>query len=397
MKRAITSSCIALAITFSSPAAELAESLEAFSIYQFGDSKEHLHKARLATFRGADEPEVRLRQEQLVLEFLQSDATVDARREAMLWLANLGTTASVPVLETLAEDEDFKDVAAIALAEVQGRRPFMSSGDTETTPPDTDAILSEDERAARMAIEAIAEGFANRDSQAWLLENLENIPPHRRLTALNALLRADESVGVEAAATLESSDDPEVRRAAILALGTHAGAQDIPRFAKWLRSDDPSLHTAARDALVAAPEPAIRGALMEWLSGDDRAMQSKAIEIAAQRGARFAGDELLRVADDSDNPNQESAVAAIAMASPAEMLPAVIDRWTAAAGSRLESEWQSTTWALARRQPDYEAAIQTLQVRASDAPESVRRAIESMAERLESAMPEISLDELRGD
>ncbi len=390
----------ALALSLSAAsAADLHSALNAISGYQFGQAKENLHAARLAAFRGADDGEVRAANERLLLGFLESDASVDARREACLWLANLGTAASVPVLEALAEDERFADVANIALAEVKGERSYTASNKIAPTPPESDAMLGDDERAARMAFESIAANADTTEARAWLIANHSEVPPHRQIVAMNTLLRADAAASAEVVDMLTASEHPEVRNAAIAVLGSLGRPQDIPRLTAWLEADadeDESLQAAALAAWVAAPESTVRDALTAWLRGEDAFTQAKAIEIAAQRGASFAVEDLLRIAKDPANPNRKSAATAVAWASPPETFAEVVEIWIAAAGGEMEADWQTATWALARRQPDYSTAIRTLESRAAEAPPKARAAIHSMANRLKSALPEIPLDPLRG-
>jgi len=396
MKRTLTGLGIAMAITLATATADLASSLNTISGYQFGQSKESLHAARLAAFRGTDDGEVRAANERLLIGFLQSDASVDARREACLWLANLGTTASVPVLETLAADERFADVANIALTEVKGERPYTASSKITPPPPESATMLADDERAARMAFESITASADTTEARAWLLANHSKLPPHRQIVAMNTLLRADAAASAEVVEALAASAHPDVRNAAIVALGTLGRPQDIPRLTAWLEADsDESLQAAAIAAWVAAPESTVRDTLTVWLRSDDASTQAKAIEIAAQRGASFAGEDLLRIAKDPANPNRKPAAAALAWASPPETFAEVVEHWIAAAGGEMESEWQAATWALARRQPDYSTAILALEARAADAPPKARAAILSMANRLKSALPEVPLDQLR--
>jgi len=385
---------LALALTLSTATAtDLSSSLDALTGYKFGDAKESLHTARLAAFHGTNDDEKRRKNERLLVAFLQSEATVDARREACLWLANLGTPAAVPVLESLAKDERFADVAAIALADVKGRpaTPPSRKGTPATAAPD--AMPGADERAARIALDSIA---TDADARAWIPANLTKLPPHRQIVAMNILLRADagESAGVVDALT--ASEHPDVRHAAIAALGQLGRPEDIPRLEMWLRdAKNEPLSAAALAALVAAPEPLVRDTLTDWLHDGDAAIQAMAIDIVAQRGATFAGPELLRIAGDTANPNRKSAIAGVAWASQHEAFAEVTDLWIAAAGGDMESDWQATAWVLARRQPDYANAIGMLESRAAAAPQKIRAAILAMAARLESAQPELPLEVLR--
>ena len=50
----------------------------------------------MAAYRGANDEKIRLENESLLLEFIQSEASLDARREACMWLANLATKRVCP-------------------------------------------------------------------------------------------------------------------------------------------------------------------------------------------------------------------------------------------------------------------------------------------------------------
>ena len=391
MKLSLTCLCVALAAKMAATAGgDLAFHLEAFSAYRFGDAKDSLHATRLAALRGANAAEVRRENERLLIAFVESAASVDARREACLWLANLGTEASVPVLEALAGDERFADVAGIALAEVRGERPGWHGASPAPAIRVPAALIGDDEREARMAFEAIATGAANKDARAWLVANLAGLPPHRQLVAMHALLRADANEAAAAVEQLTESPDVGVRSAAVV-----ARARDISYLTSVLFGEDETWKPAAIEAMVAAPEHAVREWISKGLRVSDVEMQAMAIDIAARRGAGFAGDGLLRIANDAANPNRKAAIAAIATATPVDMMDEVVGRWLAAAGGEVASDWQATVWAVARRQPDYPVAVRALQARVADAPESSRAAIVAMAGRLESAMPDVSFDALR--
>ena len=95
-------------------ASELESALESFASYQFGDSKKVLHHARLASYQGTDDAQRRLQNEQLLQDFIQSDASLSARRQACLWLSDLATESSRSLLTELMDQEGFEDVAQIA-------------------------------------------------------------------------------------------------------------------------------------------------------------------------------------------------------------------------------------------------------------------------------------------
>lgn len=397
MKPPILRLCFAFAISLATVAAvELESSLKEFSQYRFGDSKKALHDARLAAFDGANDDKVRAKHEHLLHVFLQSeDTSMDARREACLWLGKIGTQASKPLLVELMASESFTDVAQIALAEMADDPQAVLPPSPPTSSQLIDAIRGDDEVLARMAFESIADGVAKEDVGGWILANIATLPPHRQQVSMNALIRADVSGKSQVVEHLVVHGEGGIRLAAIRALGLLGRPQDVGTLVANLSLADEDVVSAARDGLAMAPEDAVRDELLDLLQNGDSEIQSKAIGVAAARGAEFAGDALLQIATQAANPNAKAAASALGWASAPDAFPRVIAAYADGSTAAVESELQAAVWQLARRQPDYKQAIKLLDAHAKNASEKIRASLHSMARRLETVLPEISLDAIR--
>ncbi len=77
-----------LAGTATSHASDLKPALETFARYEYGQAKQGLHETRMAAFRGTDKAQIRRKNEDLLIAFILSDASLDARREACFWLSD---------------------------------------------------------------------------------------------------------------------------------------------------------------------------------------------------------------------------------------------------------------------------------------------------------------------
>jgi len=396
-----------LAVCGSVMAADLGQALKEFAGYEYGGSKKVLHDTRMTAFRGTDDAALRLKNEQQLLEFVQSGATLDARREACFWLSDLATDASIPMLKKLAADDDFSDVAQIALDALEKRQPAdvgevaSASGRFKAAVMKSDkqvdvlanALLGSDEKQARLALNLIGEGVATKGACAWLGANAGKLSAERQVVAMNLLLQLDAPEKEVVIAQLAKEGSGVARLAAIRNLGALGRESDAAGLMSSAMSPDQSVAEAARMGLLAMPKEAVGGCLLEALKGSEPGAQAKAIELAGARGAAIAAEELFRIAGEDDNPNQKAAAAALGMAAPPKAFERALAGFAKVEGMPIEKEMQSAVWTLARRQPDYERAVKVLRAQAAKSSEKVRGALESMAKKLEALKPKASLDQ----
>lgn len=394
----------ALAVCGSVMAADLEQALKEFAGYEYGGSKKVLHDTRMTAFRGTNDAALRLKNEQQLLEFVQSGATLDARRKACFWLSDLATDASVPVLKKLVAQDDFSDVAQIALDAIEKEQATAAAATSATGRFKSEvmasdkkvdvlagALLGDDDDLARLALNLIREGVATNEACAWLGENAGKLAADRQIVAMNVLLQVDGAGKEKVIHQLAKSAEGEARLEAIRNLGSLGRLEDAAHLFGLLLVADAQVAAAAREGLLRVPENAFKACLPGALGSEVSHMQGKAIEVAAARGANCASGDFFRIAAEEGNPNRGAAAAALGTVAAPREFGRLLEILVAAAGTPLEKNLQGSTWMLARRQPDYDKAAEVLRAAARKAPDKTRASLESMAKKLEVLKSEPSL------
>jgi type 1 glutamine amidotransferase len=399
----------ALAVCGSAMAADLGQALEEFAGYEYGGSKKVLHDVRMSAFKGANDPAVRAKHEVQLLEFVQSGATLDARREACYWLSDLATDASVPVLKKLAAQDDFSDVAQIALDALVKAEP--AAGDVATSATGrlraevmasankvdllAKAMLGDDENLARAALEMVGGGVASKEAAAWLADNIGKLSPGRQVVAMNVLLQLEAPERERVITQLTGSGSQVAKIAAIRSLGELGRKSDAVGLMAVAHSLDGEIAGAARAALSVMPDEAVEDSLLTGLKDKEAATQAIAIGVVAARGAAFAGDELIRIAGEEGNPNRNAAAAALGLVVSPDDFGKVLRLFAGAEGSPVGKELQASVWTMARRQPDYGKAAKMLRAQGGKSSAKTKASLESMAKKLEALQPKASLDQVQ--
>lgn len=376
---------------------ELKPKLDAFASYRFGQPKKVLHEARLAAYHDTGQEAVRHENEKLLGEFVESDAALDARREACLWLGNLGSSASVPVLKRLLAQKDFSDVAQIALD---------SLGDRANSPPDIStapgafarevrdssgplALLSaawrgNDEARSRHAFELVRRGVAAEQATQWLADHYSELSPPRQIVAMQVLLDVGSPHRGQVIEALARGGKAEVRQAAVRNLGFLQRQQDVALLMDLTLGSDRELAEAARQALLSLPHSLIEEPLLRNLQTSDPATQAKAIELAESARLEAAAQTLVALSKDAGNPNREAAARALGKVAPPGMLEDMIGLFIQSIGSPLEAPFKQALWDLARKQEDHDATKRLLQAQAAKTNNgNARKTFEVLGDRLD--------------
>ena len=407
-------SCLCLGAILSLLPATSARDLELvlrdFAAYEEGQAKAPLHEARRTALRGTRDQARRSQHESLLLEFVQSDATTAARRHAVLWLSDLATAASVPVLQSLAAQKDFADVARIALAAVnpptdEPTRTITSgaaftaelAGSAEPERLLIAALSGNDPAKARLAFAQFVEGVAEKPVTSWLVEHAAALDEELQLMAMNALLRLGVPEAATLVARLSKDGRGTVQVAAIRHLGTTATMTDLPRLDALLSGPDEALAEAAGDALVQLPEPVVRDHLMQQLEQAEPDVQQRALTIIAARPESFASEALLGISRKPSNPNREAAIRALGRAGAPRTFPAALKGFVDATSTNdpQAPAWRAALWDLARRQADPSTTARQLQQAAESSTGETTRALSAMAHRLDSLLPPDTADDFR--
>jgi HEAT repeat protein len=379
----------------SSVRSDLEPALKEFASYEFGQPKKILHDTRMAAYRGTDNRLLRQKNEQLLLEFVQSEATVDARRRACLWLSDLGSPASEAILQKLGEGEAFADVAQIALDAIAGRAATSALFDsgasafrTEISHSDDPlpllkkALTGENEDRARQAFAMVRDGTKTQEVSEWLAGKILELPAHRQIIAINVLLQVDVPEKATVIEQLSRQAKGDVRVAAIRHLGFLQRREDVPYLMDHYLGSNEELADSARAALRAYPLKAIREPLMAALQGPKPATQARAIQLVEITGAEFATERLLRIAGDAENENRSAAIRALGRVAPAERYPQMIQYYIQSAGTEVEAAYKEALWDHSRRQFDYKQAQKVLEEHLEEAPASSQKVIQALSKKL---------------
>jgi len=388
-------------------ASDLELVLKPFASYTYGQSKRLVHDARMTAFRGANDPAVRLKNEQALLNFIQSDATVSARREACLWLSDLGTEASRPVLQRLVTQDGFADAAQIALDAIQNRPPapvgsanslarfkqkFLES--SHQLDLVIEALVGADESLARLALQLVAENTSVREAAAWLEGNIQKLSEARQVAAMNVLLALNAKEKIPVITHLSRNGSGVARLEAIRHLGILGDQNDIVFLrGLWLGADEASADAAGK-ALLVMPEDFVREVILGSLQGAAIQAQGKAIEVVSARGLAFATAALFRIAGDDTNPNQAAAFRGIGRAAPPDALARALQMFLQSDGKAKALDHQAV-WDLARRQPDYDQAITTITLATARSSPATAQLLTAMIGKLSQLKPKASLQEVR--
>lgn len=383
-------------------AADLESALKPFAAYEFGQSKKVLHDTRMSAYRGVEDRSVRLQHEALLLAFLQSDASLIARREACLWLGNLGGAASRPLLTQLAGEPDFADVAQIALDRIENhtaqpdavvslagqfKAKVLSSANPAQLLQQT--IVGDCPVTARAAFLLISEGVESHACCAWIAQQLDVLSEARQILALNLMVQVDATEQDAVVRQLSERGKGQARLAAI------AHVADIKRLDRWLFGTDPALGAAAKQSIMHLPEPITVPYLKAQLAVGDPSVHAVILEIAAARADTGLTAVLQTLASESGSAQQSAAIRALGKTGDISVLPSMLDAYMAAPAAAEQKAWQGALWEMSRRQLDYTAAVKQIEQAAQSAPAPAAHWLRSMANKLAGMQSQLTLAYVR--
>ena len=381
--------------------ADLSESLKEFSTYQPGQTRVILHETRHLALKDAHVGEVRAMNEQLLLEFIQSDATVAARREACLWLGSIATEKSRPVLTLLAETKELAGMATLALEVLDGPPA------TVAVPPSTklarfrtavaasknrpalliEAFQSDDHGLARLAFSMLDEGGEASD---WLATYWPKLTSDRQILALNTLasIRDNRIDAVTSLMALEGK--PEARVQAISRLGRAADLALLDQFIS-----DPVLSPAVSIAFINMDGTIVHEHLLALLGSKDPVTRKLAFEVIAGRAEPFAVSKLRSIAADESSPDRATAIRTLGACADSAEFEALLRTFVVESGSSLRPDYQNAVWSLALRHPDYPKVLELIDRFQKTAPPATAKSLAGMASKLAKLQAVPTLKQLR--
>ena len=210
-------------------------------------------------------------------------------------------------------------------------RPGAFRGLIAAEPDKTEDLLTQalrvgDEKLLNLITRIMAE-LPPEQAQRPLLRALGSLPARGQVAVLDSVqLRGDAQARPAVFAAWDSSE-PQVRAAAVRALGRVGAPIDVPKLVGLAASDAGPEGAAARSALAALPGRENSAAILSLLAGSGPPVRVEAIRAAASRRATEAAPVLANfLTDPADptNPVHRAALEALALLGDEGQVPPVI-------------------------------------------------------------------------
>ena len=369
--------------------------LKSFSSYKVGEAQKIVHETRLACFLNTHDPSLRQHNEKLLLTFLESEASVDARREACLWLGKLGSTSSLAVLEKLKPHADFTDVVTMALGDITQRQISLEKMNHQLAIFKREVLASEkksellktaiqgpDDDIARLAFELIEASGTTNEMFPWLLEQAPKLNMGRQIISLNQVFKSGHPIKSKFIRQLSREAQSEAKQYALPLLGFIANSEDTQLLNSIYLKGNRTESSAAYQGLLTVPENLLLGIVQQQSSSSDLKIQDATIALIKSRGLTTENATLWKVAKDESNPNSKSAIRALGITALESEYPAMLEMWMMNNGKPSQNEWQSAVWDMSRRMPNYESALTILSQAKDKVPDNLTAAITSLSDKL---------------
>jgi HEAT repeat protein len=181
----------------------------------------------------------------------------------------------------------------------------------ETTAEILKALSSEDATFRGLAVSMIKEMPGAEVTKAFAAE-LPKLPAAGQVGLLDALEARKDPAAREAVLAAAGSDKPEVKAAALRALGAVGGAADVPMLAKTAAAEaatDPG--KAARESLARLRGEDINKAVVAALEAGDAKVKVELLGVLAARAASETAPAAAKLAGDADDAVRRAAIEAL--------------------------------------------------------------------------------------
>jgi len=158
-----------------------------------------------------------------------------------------------------------------------------------------------------------------------LAEQLATFPPTVRVGIISGLADRGDRVALPAIVQAAKSEDPQVRGAALAALGPLGDASTVPLLAQLAAKAEGRDQSLARKGLVRVQGQDVDAAILKLMEGSDALVRREMILALSARGTRSAVPTLLRAAKDPDRDVRREAVKALGALADSPACPSLID------------------------------------------------------------------------
>jgi HEAT repeat protein len=371
----------------------LSDDLEAFASYKTGQAKAALHQARLAAYKDSHNSPERHEVEKQLLSFLKSEAENDAKHYVCLWLGDLGSKASLPLLEELSKHPELADVAMIAQSEIQGswqleaRRGDSSKASDlsrieKSSSPAKDIINlieSDDPERVRLGFEACRLGLGSGEVQNWFVDNLTRLTETRQILALNTL---KELRGPAYRTYTQQCARKGLTGAKLQALSLLRWEDDIDFLIENLGEAE-EYREAAMVSLSLMPREALAPVIERTLQEENSDLKSAMIEVIHRRGDGVASRELWSLAQGGSSL-AKPAIRALGASESPDRARELLSAFIASEGQPLNGDWKMATWNLMRRHPNPKELAGVIQKAGEGASPSMSKVLMALSKKVQS-------------
>jgi type 1 glutamine amidotransferase len=296
----------------------LEESLAAITGYKFGQNRTHLIKVSDVLTQLSSSPDSMAKAEKCLLNFLKSDAAIDAKEFICRQLSLIGTKKSVPTLANMLKDPAVADMARYALERIPAPavnkallRALTKTGakerigiintlgrrrDRKSVATIAKLIEGPDMETAIAAVNALGQ-IADSKSVKALAKAKNSTKGELRLRVLDAYLSCAESLAdsgsVKKARTIyeqlyESSEPDAIRAAALKGLVLTSGEEAKDILIDAIKTCDPVIQAAAIPLTSRIPGAEMTKYLAGSLAGLSVTGQIQVCSELANRGDKTA-------------------------------------------------------------------------------------------------------------
>ena len=226
---------------------------------------------------------------------------------ACLNLTRTGTEEAVPLLKQLLDDERFSTVARTALANIPGGMERATPAQPEL--PQDAALLAlilrdgepglsaltnalKDDKASFNVILRTVLELKSDKTGTTVLANMGNLPVEKQAALVRNLGTRKDADIVPALTEMANGDKPELRLAAVEALGEIGDLRAVDAILLAIESEDNKLANAARESLKLFSGEEFDRKIIALLDHSDKNLVLAALDVIGARQIEAAGEKL---------------------------------------------------------------------------------------------------------
>jgi HEAT repeat protein len=187
-------------------------------------------------------------------------------------------------------------------------------------------LLDDADRDTRaVGIQFVREEMPGAEATKRFAELLPKLSPERQVELLGALaLRADVAAR-PAALNLLRSDDPSVQTAAIVALGALGNAEDVPALVGCLARGSDEAKQSARVSLAKLKSDGVNGAIITAMQEGDSMDRAELLTVLAGRNAKETLPKVLTYCEDQADSVRIAALGALRVLAGEKEIPQIVE------------------------------------------------------------------------